>query len=261
MIHLRAILFNVGYFGFTAAMVIFGLPFLCRRRWAVWYSERWTDVLVAWLKVTVGLDHVIVGRENLPSEPYIIAAKHQSAFDTLVLNRLAHDPAIVLKRELTLIPIFGWYLVRPGHIVVDRKAGASAVRKLIAQARSVVAEGRSIAIFPEGTRGPVGGSLPYQPGVAALYSQLGIPLVPVALDSGLFWRRNSFGKQPGRIVIEILPPINPGLDRRYVLGELERRIETATAKLLAAQTGPIMPVDNLVDNKPVTGHSGESSGA
>jgi 1-acyl-sn-glycerol-3-phosphate acyltransferase len=249
MIHLRALLFNLGYVVFTAAFALLGLPFLCRRRWAVWYSARWTDVILIWLKVTVGLDHVIIGWENLPKEPYIVAPKHQSAWDTLVLNRLADDPAIVLKRELTRIPVFGWYLSRAGHIVIDRKAGASAVRKLVLQARAAAAAGRSIAIFPEGTRGPVGGKLPYHPGVAALYSQLGIPLVPVALNSGLFWGRNSILKRPGRITVEILPPIEPGQDRRDVLVELERRIEAATARLLADAGDVDISVDKFVDSR------------
>jgi 1-acyl-sn-glycerol-3-phosphate acyltransferase len=250
MIRLRALLFNLGYFGLTAILAVIGLPLLLRRRWVVWYSERWTGLLLAWLKLTVGLDHTVRGLENLPKGTYILAPKHQSAWDTLMLNHLVHDPAVVLKRELTWIPILGWYLSRAGNIVIDRRAGPSAVRKLVAQGRAAVAAGRPIVIFPEGTRGPVGGKLPYQPGVAALYAQLGVPLVPVALNSGPFWGRNSIIKRPGRITVEILPPIAPGLDRRQALAELERRVETATARLLAEVGYPEGAVDKYVDKNP-----------
>jgi len=201
------------------------------------------------LKLTVGLDHEVRGLENLPKGSYILAPKHQSSWDTLVLNHLVRDPAVVLKRELTWIPVFGWYLSRAGNIVIDRKGGPSAVRKLVTQGRAVVAEGRPIVIFPEGTRGPVGGKLPYQPGVAALYAQLGVPLVPVALNSGRFWGRLTFTKRPGRITVEILPAIAPGLDRRRALAELERRVEAATTRLLAAVGFASGPVDNPVDNE------------
>jgi|HubBroStandDraft_1064217.scaffolds.fasta_scaffold00007_37 1-acyl-sn-glycerol-3-phosphate acyltransferase len=248
MILLRALLFNLGYFGCTGVLAIVGLPLLCRRRWVVWYSERWTGLILAWLRLTVGLDHVFCGLENLPEGPYILAPKHQSAWDTLMLNHLVHDPAVVLKRELTWIPVFGWYLSRAGNIVIDRKAGPSALRKLVGQGRVVVAAGRPIVIFPEGTRGPVGGKLPYQPGVAALYAQLGVPLVPVALNSGPFWGRRGFIKRPGRITVEILPLIAPGLDRRQALAELERRVEAATARLLGALGYSAESVDNPVDN-------------
>jgi 1-acyl-sn-glycerol-3-phosphate acyltransferase len=251
MIFLRALLFNLGYFVLTAILAVLGLPLLLRRRWVVWYSERWTGLLLAWLKLTVGLDHTVRGIGNLPNGPFILAPKHQSAWDTLMLNHLVSDPAVVLKRELTWIPVFGWYLSRVGNIVIDRKAGPSAVRKLVTQGRAAVAAGRPIVIFPEGTRGAVGGKLPYQPGVAALYAQLGVPLVPVALNSGPFWGRNSIVKRPGRITVEILSPIAPGLDRRQVLAELERRIESATARLLAEVGYPEAAVDNRVDNNPV----------
>jgi 1-acyl-sn-glycerol-3-phosphate acyltransferase len=248
MIRLRSLLFNLGYFGFTGLLAIIGLPALCRRRWVVAYARLWTGLILWWLKLAVGLDHEIRGLENLPAGPYILAPKHQSSWDTLVLNHLMRDPAVVLKRELTWIPVFGWYLARAGNIVIDRKAGPTAIRQLVNQGRAVLAAGRPIVIFPEGTRGPVGGKLPYQPGVAALYAQLGVPLVPVALNSGAFWGRLTFLKRPGRITLEILPPISPGLDRRRALVELEQRVEAGSARLLAAIGHPGNPVDNPVGN-------------
>ncbi len=248
MIFLRALLFNLGFYVGTGILAIAGLPFFIRRSWLMAYSRFWTGISLAWLKLSVGLGWELRGAEHLPPPPFILAPKHQSAWDTLILNQLVPKPAIVLKRELIWIPVFGWYLLRAGGIVIDRKAGATALRKLVSQGRRAVAEGRPIVIFPEGTRGPVGGKLPYQPGVAALYAQLNVPMVPVALNSGLFWSRKAFFKLPGTIIVEILPPIPPGLERRKALAVLEERIESATHRLLETAPAPDGPVDEIVES-------------
>ena len=139
----------------------------------------------------------------------------------------------MLKRELLFIPIVGWAMARAGNIAVERGDGAKALRGLVRQAKAAIAEGRSILIFPEGTRTPVGSQRPYQVGTAALYRQLGVPVVPVALNSGLFWGRRKFIKWPGIIDVEVLPPIPPGLDRETFMATLRERIEGATARLVA----------------------------
>jgi 1-acyl-sn-glycerol-3-phosphate acyltransferase len=185
------------------------------------------------LAVLAGLTYEVRGRERIPATPAIFAFKHQSAWETLVLLLVLKDPAIALKRELTQIPLFGWYLLRAGMIRIDRAGGARALRALVDDARAALARGCSIVIFPEGTRAPVGERNPYHPGVAALYRQLDCPVVPVALNSGLFWRRRGFIKRPGRIVVEFLPPIAPGLDRKAFMAELEQRLEGATERLIA----------------------------
>jgi 1-acyl-sn-glycerol-3-phosphate acyltransferase len=171
--------------------------------------------------------------------------KHQSAWDTLAVPVIFRDPVIVIKRELGWIPIYGWFARKAGMIPIDRGGGAQALKRMLAAAERAASQGRPILIFPEGTRTAVGERRPYHPGVAALYRQLGLPLVPVALDSGLFWGRREFLKRPGRITVEILPPIPPGRDRRAVIGELEQAIEGATARLVAAAQGPAgdKPVD------------------
>ncbi|MEX0758775.1 MAG: lysophospholipid acyltransferase family protein, partial [Tistlia sp.] len=164
----------------------------------------------------------------------LIASKHQSAWDTLVFPLLVRDPAYVLKRELLLVPFFGWIMWRLRMIAVDRKGGAAALRRMLAAARRIVGrERRPLVIYPEGTRTAPGDSRPYHPGVAALYGELGVPVVPVALNSGLYWPRQSFLRRPGRIVLEFLEPIPPGLPRRQFLAELEARIEPASRRLLA----------------------------
>src|SRR5690348_2938702 len=164
--------------------------------------------------------------------------KHQSAWDTLIIPVLLGDPAVVIKRELKLVPFYGWYATRAGSIFVDRKGGASALKDMVAQAKVQVARNRKIVIFPQGTRtAPGEHGPPYHPGVAALYQALGLPLVPAAVNSGLYWGRRAFTKRPGRIVLEFLPPIPPGLPRRQVMAELETRIEAATDRLVAEGCG------------------------
>jgi 1-acyl-sn-glycerol-3-phosphate acyltransferase len=157
--------------------------------------------------------------------------KHQSAWDALILPIVLGDPAVVIKSELLWLPFYGWYAGRAGSIAVDRRGGAGALRHMVAAARRATAAARPIVIFPEGTRTAPGQRLTYQPGVAALYQALGIPLVPAAVNSGLYWGRRSFVKRPGRIVLAFLEPIPPGRPRREVMAELESRIESATAAL------------------------------
>ena len=235
MILVRSILFNLGYWVWTACLGVAGLPLLLLPRAAsVRLSEIWTGGILWWLRVSVGLRYVVRGRENLPAAPVIVAMKHQSAWETLALNHILGDPAIVYKRELNWLPLVGWYIHKAGMIAIDRKGGAAALKRMIVAARRVLADRRPIVIFPEGTRGPVGARLPYQPGVGALYAGLGLPLVPVALNSGLFWSRGAFTKRRGCITVEFLPTIPPGVPRRQAMAELEQRIEEATARLVAA---------------------------
>lgn len=234
MLLLRSLAFNLALYLVTAVLAVVGLPLLAGpRRWAMAFGSSWAALVLELLGWTVSLRHELRGREHLPTGPAIIAMKHQSAWDTFAVAVLFKDPAIVLKRELLWIPFYGWYLWKVGSIAIDRKAGASALKRMVADAERAAAAGRPIVIFPEGTRTAPGIRHPYQPGVAALYRQLGIPVLPVAVNSGLFWGRRHFLKRPGRIIVELLPPIPPGRDRRAFLAELEERIEGATDRLLA----------------------------
>jgi 1-acyl-sn-glycerol-3-phosphate acyltransferase len=229
---LRSILFNLLYGIWTAGMHIICFPLLFASRRAVQTAGGiWIDGTLWLLKHVVGIDYRIVGAEHLPATPAVYASKHQSAWETLFLSRYLNFPAFVLKQELLSIPLFGWFLKKAGMIAVDRKAGASALRSMARQATETLESGRSILIFPEGTRVAPGQSKPYQPGVAALYTQQKVPVVPVALNSGLFWGRRAFLKKPGTIVVEFLPPIPPGLDRKTMMRELETRIEAAATTL------------------------------
>lgn len=234
MTFLRSAVFDFAFYLWTALLCLVALPaLLMSQRAAAAISQVWAVGSLSLLKLIVGLSYEVRGIENLPEGVVIVALKHQSAWETIALWVLLKNPAIVLKQSLARIPVFGWYMKKGRAIVVDRDAGPKAVRPMLAAARSAMADGRPIAIFPEGTRTEVGVRRPYQPGVAVLYMQLGLPIVPVALNSGLFWGRRSFLKRPGRIIVEFLPPIKPRLDRRRMLHELERRIEDATAVLIA----------------------------
>jgi 1-acyl-sn-glycerol-3-phosphate acyltransferase len=231
----RALLFNIVFWVGTAIMGIAGLPFLLTpRRTAMRFGRFWAQAVLAALKLIVGLDGEIRGRENVPDGACLIAMKHQSVWDTLILPPLLGDPAVVIKRELQYVPFYGWYAARAGSIFIDRKGGGAALRRLLTSATAAIAMSRPVVIFPQGTRTAPGqpvGDAPYQPGVAALYRELGVPLVPAAVNSGLYWGRRAFVKRPGRIVLQFLEPIPPGLPRREVMATLETRIEAAAAAL------------------------------
>ena len=239
MIIARSLLFNLAFYLWTAVLGVIALPvLLAPRRCSMWLGRWWSGTVLALLKAIIGLDHELRGTEHLSGGVAIIAMKHQSAWDTLAVPMLIDDAAVVTKRELLWIPVYGWYVRRAGMIAIDRGAGLKALRSMIAQARAVVAQGRPSVIFPEGTRTAVGRHREFRPGVAALYRQLDLPVVPVAVNSGLFWSRRSFVKRPGRIIVEALPPVPPGLDRKKFLAELQERIETATARLVAEAGAP-----------------------
>ncbi|HUZ71842.1 MAG TPA: lysophospholipid acyltransferase family protein [Stellaceae bacterium] len=238
MILLRSLLFQLLFYLLTAVMGVAGLPLLLLPgRWAMRYGTVWSRAVLALLEAVVGLSFEVRGQNNLPEGAALIAMKHQSAWDTFAAPVIFAHPVIVMKRELGWIPIYGWYVLKAGMIPIDRGAGPGALRTMVAAAAPAVAAGRPIIIFPEGTRTAVGAPPAYQPGVYALYRQLRLPLVPVAVNSGMFWGRRSFFKRPGRIVVEILPPLAPGGERRAVMAALETAIETATARLVAAAGG------------------------
>ncbi len=232
MIVLRALLFNLVLFLSGAVFLSLSLPaLLMPRRFTILVGDIWFSFLLAALRIICGISHEIRGLENIPDTPCIIAAKHQSAWDTFAFVTFIKDAAYVIKQELTRIPVYGWLLIKAAMVPVDRAAGAKALRNMIRTARSRLADGRHIVIFPEGTRTEPGQRRSYHPGVAALYSQLAVPVVPVALNSGLFWPRRAFLKRPGHIVVEILPPIPSGLPRREFMERLQSAIEEASVRL------------------------------
>ena len=226
----RSTLYFLYFITVSVVMHICALPTLALPRMTVVrISQAWSWMLLWGLKYVAGLDYEVRG--EIPKGGVLVAAKHMSMWDTITLYLLLRDPVIVIKRELLSIPFYGWYVRKAKMIAIDRAAGANALRQMAAQAREVIAAGRPIAIFPEGTRKKPGAPPDYKPGIAGLYTQLGVPCVPVALNSGQFWR-GGFEKKPGTIVIEFLPAIPAGLKRAEFMRALEESIERRTAKLL-----------------------------
>ncbi len=241
MTQLRSLLFNAFFYLWTTIILVVGLPLMLGpRSWLYHLGRLWVRVIMLALRLICGLRYQVRGRENLPEGGYLLAAKHQSAWDTLIFSLLLWEHSFILKQELTWIPLFGLYLLRAGLVPVDRQGGSKALRKMVASAKRVIDEGRPIVIFPEGTRVAPGQRRPYHPGVAALYSQLGVSVVPVALNSGLFWGRHSFLKQPGCITLAFLPPIEPGLKRKEFLQRLEATIEKHS-EILAQEAATLSP--------------------
>jgi 1-acyl-sn-glycerol-3-phosphate acyltransferase len=232
---LRAALFQLCFYLWGAGLVILFIPALLGPRQGSVLGMRIFGHGTVWLlKVIVGIRVEVRGREHVPPGGCIVAAKHQSAFDTLIYHPLLGDPAIVMKRELLWIPLYGQHSLKARMIPVDRSGGPSALKTLVRLGRRAVTEGRPVVVFPQGTRVAPGGKAPYQPGLAALYGQLGVPVVPVATNSGVCWPRRSFAKHAGTIVVEFLPPIPPGLPRKAFAARVEQAIETASDRLVGA---------------------------
>ena len=231
MILIRSALFMAWFLLLTAIMAILFLPLLAfPRKATVWMARYWAHATLWGLDIFAGIDARRIGA--IPKGGVLVAAKHMSMWDTLALYLALDDPGIVLKRELLRIPFYGWYLGKAAAIPIDRSAKADALRRMTRAAEQVLAQGRPILIFPEGTRKRPGMPPDYKPGVAGLYSLLKVACVPVALDSGRYWQ--GFFKYPGTISLEFLAPIPPGLGRGAFMTELEQRIETATDRLLRA---------------------------
>ncbi|WP_445376604.1 lysophospholipid acyltransferase family protein [Niveispirillum fermenti] len=240
MLALRSLLFNIAFFTWTA-IYCFAIVWtlLAPRKVMLAAIRAYMHSLVFLERTIIGLRYEVKGAEHLPVDGcYLVGAKHQSMWETMKLHILFHDPAIVLKHELLYIPIWGWYAWRADLIPVKRGRRGAAINSLVAGARRMRDMGREIVIFPQGTRVAVGEYRPYKVGIGVLYEDLGVPLVPMAVNSGVFWGRHSFIKRPGLITIEFLPPIPPGLPKDVVLFELEARLEAASNRLALAAGGP-----------------------
>lgn len=234
MIWVRSLIYNIVFYVNLVLFLVLGTPFyVTPRKWSVRALQAWATTSLWWLEVICGTRYEVRGRENIPEGAVLVAAKHQSAWDTFALLPMFDDPAMVLKRELVFIPLFGWFIPKFRMIPVERSSGAQALKAMVARAREAAGMGRQIVIFPEGTRRPPGAAPDYKPGAAALYLQLGVPCLPIALNSGLYWPKRQFLRYPGTIVVEILPVIEAGLKRREFSERLETAIETATAKLVS----------------------------
>jgi len=195
-------------------------------------AHLWVGGMIVGLKYIVGLVHVERGREKVPSEPCLIIANHQSPWETYVLSRLFPDASVVAKYELGQIPIVGWFLKRYPMILIDRESGPSAFRRMIAEGRKTIAEGRSIIVFPEGTRKSVHDRVEFKRGVEFLYSELNRPVLPVALNSGVLWGPDRWFRYAGTVTISYLPLIAPGLSRKEFRDRAQAVIQAEKDRLL-----------------------------
>jgi 1-acyl-sn-glycerol-3-phosphate acyltransferase len=230
----RSIAFNLLFYLNTLVYLIIALPtFLMPYRAIIAVARSWGRTNLVLLRIVAGIDVEVRGREKIPKGPIIVAAKHQSAWETFALLPLFENPLFILKRELEWIPIFGWLMIKGRMVSIDRSAGSQALSAMTERARIELADNRQLIIFPEGTRRPAGAEPRYKYGVAHLYAGAGVPCLPVALNSGLFWPRRSIRRLPGTVVVEILDPIAPGRDKDDFFKRLQHDIEAATARLIA----------------------------
>ena len=230
---IRSLIFNALFYLNTLVWLLIGLPtFFLPYRGTIWVAKSWGRINVTLLRVA-GIKFELRGREKIPPGALIVASKHQSAWETFALLPLFDNPLFILKRELEWIPFFGWLLIKGRMVPVNRGAGTQALVEMTERARIELARVRQLIIFPEGTRRPAGAEPRYKYGVAHLYAAAGVPCLPVALNSGVFWpRRRSLMLKPGTVVVEILDPIMPGLDKDVFFKRLQDVIEPASARLI-----------------------------
>jgi 1-acyl-sn-glycerol-3-phosphate acyltransferase len=233
MILVRSVVFNVLFYLVLAIYLIAAIPtFVLPRRVMLAMVHGWSRTSLMLLRAVCGITVDFQGLEKVPQGPLICASKHQSLWETFALIALFPDPAYIMKRELMWIPMFGWAAWKTRMIAVDRGARSAALAAMNERAKTEIRKGRQLIIFPEGTRRPAGAEPKYKFGVAHLYSEIGVPCLPVALNSGLFWPRRSFMRYPGTVRVILCDPIAPGMDKQAFLARLQDEIETATAKLV-----------------------------
>ncbi|HEY3948350.1 lysophospholipid acyltransferase family protein [Phenylobacterium sp.] len=227
----RSLAFHLLFYVWSVAIALVCTPILLApASWTLAMFHLWGRGLVLLLRIC-GVRVEVRGRGHIPAGAALVAPKHQCMFDVFAQFTWLPASVFVMKKELNLIPWFGWYAAKVGTIDVDRSAGASALKAMVREAKTLFARDRQIVIFPEGHRGTPGVAGDYKPGVAALYRELDVPVCPVATNSGVHWR--SFLRTPGTIVFEYLEPIPPGLKRAEFMRVLEERIETASNRLLS----------------------------
>jgi 1-acyl-sn-glycerol-3-phosphate acyltransferase len=233
MLFLRSLIFQIVYYLNLIFWMLLWLPGLAMPRGVTLeLGRQWGRTSIWLLDKIAGVKFEARGLENIPKGSIIVAAKHQSVWDTFTLPLFFPDFSFILKRELVFLPFFGWYLLAAEQIAIDRSKGGKLLPQLIAKSKHIFSQGRQLFIFPEGTRRPAGAPPLYKFGVAMLYRETDVPVVPVALNSGLFWARRAFIIRPGTAVIEFLPPIPPGMKSRDFFATLQEQMEAATDKLL-----------------------------
>lgn len=236
---IRSLIFNFLFYGIWTPFICLSLlPALLMPRGAtLWVAEIFQKGSHILEKYVLGLDYELRGLEHRPKEGacYLVAAKHYSAYETMKLFIFFKDPAVILKRELLSLPVFGWYLRKLDVIAIDRGNRAEAMNSLYTGARKVRDQKRPITIYPQGTRVAIDATAkqkPYKGGIIKLYNDLNVPIYPLATNSGLYWPRNAFWKKSGKVIFEFLPPIQPGLPLEDAMRIMEESLESASSRLV-----------------------------
>jgi 1-acyl-sn-glycerol-3-phosphate acyltransferase len=233
VIAIRSLIYVTAFYLWTALVCLVCTPLLFGpSRWALAMFHGWGRVVLGMLAIC-GIKVELRGREHIPTGPALVAPKHLCMLDVFAQFTWLPGSVFVMKKSLSYIPWFGWYAAKVGTIDIDRGKGATALKQMVREAKAMFAKGRQVVIFPEGTRGTPGVASEYKPGVAALYRELDVPVIPVATNSGVHWPAHGFIRRPGTIVFEYLEPIPPGLKRAEFMRILEERIETASNRLLS----------------------------
>jgi 1-acyl-sn-glycerol-3-phosphate acyltransferase len=234
-IFLRSLVYNVLFYLLLLFWMVVALPtYLMPARAFMAVAKTWARSSIWLLRVVCNTKVDYRGIEKIPKGPLIVASKHQSMWETFALLQFFDRPMFIYKRELGYIPLFGWYLVKSKMIGVDRSGGMRSLMEMARRAPRDVRGGRQLIIFPEGTRRPVGAAPDYKTGVGQIYVNSGVPCIPVALNSGLFWPRRTFMRYPGTLVVEFLDPLPPGLTRKEFIARISTSIEDATDRLVTA---------------------------
>ncbi|GMQ87606.1 MAG: lysophospholipid acyltransferase family protein [Gammaproteobacteria bacterium] len=238
VLYLRSVLFWLGFATFTlvfAFLLVLSFPFPLEKRFAL--TRAWSSATIRWLNITCNLRHEVQGTENIPDRAGIIFAKHQSTWETLILNFWFEKQSWVVKRELLWVPVFGWGMYMMNPIALNRGSGKKAVDQLVEQGRERLDKGNWIVIFPEGTRTAPGTKGRYRMGGAILAERTGASITPIAHNAGEYWPRRKFVKRPGVIKIRIGPSINTkNKPAKEILAEAEHWIESEMARITTLQT-------------------------
>ena len=233
MAHIRSLLFSIGMLlsiAIIAPLVLLAFPLSVNRRYQI--TKIWSRFNLWWLNFTCRIDYRVSGLENLPDGAAIVLSKHQSTWETIYLHYMLPPLAIVLKKELLWLPLFGWALALLDPIAIDRKSGRNAAKQIIRRGKQHLDQGQWVLLFPEGTRTPPGVRIRYRIGGALLASASGYPIIPIAHNAGYYWPRKGFIKRPGTVQVVIGPPIDSkGQSPEKLLAQTEQWIESTMSQI------------------------------
>lgn len=232
MIFIRSLIFNIYFILTTFLVATFGLPFVFSEKYLCKIGRLWARTALFGLKMICGVKMKLIGEENIPEPPFLVASQHQSALETIAFWVIFKNPIYILKKELTKIPLYGIYLIRMGMIVIDRKAGARSLKHIIEQSLQSFKRKGKVIIFPSGTRTIPGEKVKYKIGLSHIYEKSEVKVLPVVLNTGYFWPSKKFLKYSGEFTIHILPPIEAGLPKVEFETILDNIIDQHTEPLL-----------------------------